>query len=179
MNIQQVSRQKIQPTPQFQAIRRIKCSTEEFLKLQEKYQEFFSTSKGTRMWFKSESIHHSDVYRHLLEVATKLGESPVWLLKNCKQHGINLPNAGNSPLFEFTEESVLKLIFFRLKTICPAFCFGLKNSSKVANEVPQHLISLKIMNDFANKIKPKFEKFLEKNQVEDLTLEEYIKTLKQ
>ena len=157
-----------QTTPQFMAIKRVNCSLKEFLEINEK----LSKNQLPILFFKNKSPHHADMGREVLKTANANNTSVSWVYENCKRHGIDLPDIDKMPLYLFTEKSIFHLAIFKLKSLFASIAQGFRNSLTELESIPQHLINIKLTNDFAEKMMPKFEKFLQKNNVEDISLEE-------
>ena len=162
-----------QQNPQFTAIRRVKCSMKEYNELLAKYKDKFEHSYV----FKNNSVEHNLTMYEIANVATSQKASSDWVVANSKRHGIALPDYEQAPLLEFTDNDLLKVSFYTVKRIFGVLWHVLVKEGSARTQVPEHLVIVKLMTDYANKCSESFQKFLSKNKVEDFTLEEYVKFL--
>jgi len=162
--------------PNFEAIRRIKCSQKEFAHILENYPH--AIGGEVREMFKNKSPYHSAVADLIIDTAKKMGQTPEWLKQNCELNGLKFPNLEEAYLYDITGREFVKLGLFKLKGILKIFFYSLKNTGRAQKEVPQHIVPIKVMNDFAEKNMPRFEKFLKKNNVEDVKYEDYDEYMK-
>ncbi len=162
--------------PNFGAIKIIKCSDQEYFKIMEKYGE--NLAKNSYILFKNRSINDCNTFSHIKELIKKKGYSPDWLAHNCNYNGIELPNVDVQPLFEFSDTDIIKLALFQVKSIFRGILFGVKKSENF-QETPEHLKSIKALNDFANYNYQRFLKFITKNNAQEVSLDEYLKELAQ
>lgn len=161
------------PIPQqnFTAIKRVKCNSAEFKYLLDNCKHAITSE--TREFFKNKSPIHCGVAELLIDTANKMGQSLEWIMQNCEHHGIKLPNINEAFLYDITGKDLFRLNMYKLKNVFRVFFYSLTNANKAHAEMPKHLANIKILNDFADRELPRFEKFLVKNNVEDVPYEAY------
>lgn len=161
--------------PNFGAIKMIKCSNQDYSKIMEKYGE--NIEKAANVLFKNRSISDCNTYSHINKLVSN-GYSADWLEQNCKFNGIKLPNINEQPLFEFSDMDVIKLALFQIKSLFRGVFLGLKGDRTLL-ETPEHLKTIKVLNDVADYNYPKFLEFIKKNNAQEVSLEEYLRELAQ
>ena len=129
--------------------------------------------------YKNKSAYHADLASLLKQTAEHLGQSVEWLKVNCANHGIKLPNIEECCLYDFNGREALKLTMYKLKNLFKTFFYSTKRAGEVRDEVPSHLIQIKVLSDFADKEFPKFEKKLQKWGVVDIDFDIYEGVLKE
>ncbi len=160
----------------FKCIKIVKCSNEEYAKIIKQFGKELTDSGY--IFFKNRSTGDCATFNTLNTIAERISMTEDWLIANCKQHNINLPDINTSPMYVFSEKDIFNLLKFRIKDIFSeiknAFCI-----LSTTREYPEHLQAIKMLNNHAEKSLPKFQKFLHKNNAQELSYEDYLKELTQ
>lgn len=155
----------------FTAIRIVdKTSPRDVKKLQECFTDFANQNRLIR----AESPAHNDFYIKLFETAYEAQVPSEWLIRNAEVHKILRPKEFETlPLFVFTQKDNSKLDWHELKNSFAYIKYGFKKAADYTGGImPEHLLDLKLLRDFADSRIPVFKKFLAKNNAKTVTLEQ-------
>lgn len=162
--------------PSFGAIKMVKCSNADVKNLVGEMK--VTLALEPHHLFKGKSPLYSDLANTIAIQAEKMNRSSKWLIENARLHGINIPDTNIAPLFDVTGKDMRKLCALRLKNLINIIFYRLKNKNKPEiQSLPEHLKTIKILNDFADKQQAAFDKFLKKNNAQEMDFPHYLTSL--
>lgn len=161
----------------FTAIRIVnKTSVEDVKSLWNSFPQFMSQNRI----FRAESPAHNDFYKKVFDTSQNEDVPFSWLVRNAEIYKIMKPKELETlPLFVFTDKEASKFDWHELKNSFAYVKFGLTKAGQyVGTGLPEHLLDLKMLRDFADDRLPVFKKFLAKNNPKTVTMQELFSEIK-
>lgn len=170
---------QINYSPNFTAIRIIRATPEQFIKLKKDYPNFCNKN----IVFMAESMLHSDFYNSLAKVAKKEKMSENWVIQNAERHGLLEANhLKDLPMYAITGKDALKILLTNFKRglidLFSGTLFKISSEVNIGGSIPPHLSQSAILKRYADIRFPEFEKFIEKNNAKKIDFTEFLRELK-
>lgn len=159
----------------FTAIRIVKNTSKNDVRM---LKEFFTDFAENSSIIRAKSPAHNDFYKKLFEKSANENLPQDWLIRNAEIHGLMKPKElENLPLFVFTGTDCTKLSWHEVKNSFAYIKFGFQKAADYAADcanglLPEHLLDLKMMRDFADERLPVFKKLIAKNNAKTVTMQE-------